>query len=672
MRDLLYDYYDGSLSRRGFLGRLVAAGLTATAARSVVRAAEFEGGRAPGASARRTFSGTGGELLAEQIRAAGTRFIFTNPGSLEVGFFDALVDRPDLNVILGLHEGIVIAMVDGFHKVSGQPAFVNVHAIVGTAQMAGQMCNAHRDGSALVVTAGLRDPTVYSDDVALGPAQGFSQADVNRQFTKLSWEVRTGDSLAVALRRAYKVAAAPPGGPVYVAIAQAALEQPVAADVVPREAFVLPVRVRPARDQVEALARLLVAAERPCVLLGDEVWKAGAALEAVTLCERLGVPMAAPAFSAFQYLSSAHPQYVGSSYNPARPYPFGGADLLIQLGTRDPGGAAMPREPWAGPGTRYVAVGLDTNMLGRTQPLDLGVVGDLKATLGDLADAVDGILTAARRARLREERLARIGPAIAAAHAERLAQARGRFGREPIHPDELGYQLDREVEPDAIIVTENPPGLMGKHDFLRFGPRAEDKLGISHSGSALGWGVGAAIGAKLAAPDRQVVLSIGDGSVMYSAAGFWSMARYEVPVLTIVWNNRNYQTVRNAGFRYGRRMAATGQYQAVYLGDPDIDFVKLAESQGVRGERVTRPGDVAAALRRGTEATRRGEPYLIEFVVARIGGGADSTWYQRFSAAAEQAARRARASRPGGSCGARRKSALWVTRRSNSPASRTK
>jgi benzoylformate decarboxylase len=180
---------------------------------------------------------------------------------------------------------------------------------------------------------------------------------------------------------------------------------------------------------------------------------------------------------------------------------------------------------------------------------------------------------------------------------------------------------------------------VGQHDFLRFGPRAEDKLGVSHTGNSLGWGVGAAVGAKLAAPDRQVVLSIGDGSLMYSAAGFWTMARYEVPVLTVVWNNRNYQTVRNAAYRYNRRMAETGKYHGLYLGDPDIDFVKLAESQGVRGERVTNPGDIAAALKRGTAETHAGKPYLLEFVIGRVGGGAESTWHQKFSAAALQGTR---------------------------------
>ncbi len=173
----------------------------------------------------------------------------------------------------------------------------------------------------------------------------------------------------------------------------------------------------------------------------------------------------------------------------------------------------------------------------------------------------------------------------------------------------------------------------GKNDFLRFGHRPDDKLGIATAGSSLGWGPGAALGIKLGAPDRQVVLSIGDGSVMYSASGFWSFARYQVPVLTIVWNNRNYQTVRGAYARYEKRMAATGHYHGVYLGDPDIDFVKLAESQGVRGQRVTSAGEIGAALKKGAAEVSHGSPYVIEFVVACVGPGAESTWHQRFSAA---------------------------------------
>jgi benzoylformate decarboxylase len=331
---------------------------------------------------------------------------------------------------------------------------------------------------------------------------------------------------------------------------------------------------------------------------------------------------------AFRYVSALNPLYLGSGLAGGRPYPFGGADVLFQLGSREQGGPAAADSPDR---PRYIAAGIDTEMLGRTRAFDLAVVGDVKAIVADLTDAIGALVTKERLAKIRETRLALVRPAIAAANADRLARARSVFNQPVIHPDQVGYEMENCLEKNAIIVTENNPGVLGKHDFLGFGPTADHKQHIGHAGGSLGWGVGAAVGVKLGAPDRQVVLSIGDGSLMYSAGGFWSMARHDTAVLTMVWNNRNYQTVRNGAHRYNRRMAETGKYPGLYLGDPDIDFVKLAESQGVRGERVTRAADIAPALKRGTAETRRGQPYLIEFVVARFGGGAESTWYQKVS-----------------------------------------
>ncbi|UCE53162.1 MAG: hypothetical protein JSV31_28550 [Desulfobacterales bacterium] len=156
---------------------------------------------------------------------------------------------------------------------------------------------------------------------------------------------------------------------------------------------------------------------------------------------------------------------------------------------------------------------------------------------------------------------------------------------------------------------------------------------VSNSGAGLGWGIGAAVGAKLANPNRQVVCNIGDGSVMYSAAGFWTQARYEVPVLTVVFNNRNYQTVRHSYTRYNGKMNRANRYLGIYLGDPDIDFVKLAQSQGVEGIKVNSAPELPNAIKRGIAATREGRPFLIDVLVRRIGTGADSTWYQAHSVA---------------------------------------
>ena len=100
--------------------------------------------------------------------------------------------------------------------------------------------------------------------------------------------------------------------------------------------------------------------------------------------------------------------------------------------------------------------------------------------------------------------------------------------------------------------------------------------------------------------------------------------------LTVVWNNLNYQTVRGGFHRHDGQMAQTGKYAGMYLGDPDIDFVQLAASQGVQGERATTPTELAEDLKRGTEVTASGEPYVVEAMIRRIGAGAESTWHEGF------------------------------------------
>jgi benzoylformate decarboxylase len=272
-------------------------------------------------------------------------------------------------------------------------------------------------------------------------------------------------------------------------------------------------------------------------------------------------------------------------------------------------------------------------MMSRTVPIDLTLIADPKAGIEDLRDAINSMVTKDRLSRIKTERTESMMPRIATYRADVEDEAKTAFGKTPMHPYELAVLIERAIDKDAITVNESL-----SHDFTmrhnaiqRFG--GNEKRRIASGGGSLGWGVGAAIGAKIGEPNRQVVLNIGDGSVMYSASGFWTMARYSVPVLTIVWNNRNYQTVRHGFSRFNGKMAKSGHYAGMYLGDPDIDYVGLAKSQGVDGERASTSSEFSAALERGIAATRRGEPYVLDVQISRIGGGADSTWYQAFSLA---------------------------------------
>jgi benzoylformate decarboxylase len=626
MRELFSRYLNDGISRRTLLHRLAALGLTSAAAETLVEpleASEKAARNEPVAGAA-TVTGSGGDLVVAQMRAAGIKYLFTNPGSFEVGLFDAFIDQPGMHLVMALHEGVVIAMADGYARVSGKPGFVNVHVIAGTAQMAGQLYNSARDGVPVVVTAGLLDNELWSDEASLAPRPGFDQKEVTRQFTKISWEARQSASLPLMLRRAIKTAAAAPGGPVYLAMAHYALEaKGVKAQILPEERFMIPARVRANAAAVEQAAEWLASAKRPLLLVGDEVWRSGAQHELVTLAEKHGLAVAETT-SGYRNFPTRHAHNIGGFSN-GHPFVKAGADVLLALGTRDFGGRVVPAEPESPSGARLIRAGLDTAQMSRNYATDLALVGDIREVLKDLDAALSGVLTKDRATKLAAERRALIG--------KRAGPSRANFGKSPMHPDELGHALATTLDKDTIFVSEN---LTGRHDAFDFGYKEDDMWWIGNTGNGLGWGIGASTGAKLAAPDRPVVCSIGDGSVMYSAAGFWTQARYHIPVLTVVWNNHNYQTVRNAYYAYKGKMAATGHYAGMYLGDPDIDFVRLAESQGVKGERVTNAADLPAAIRRGLKATRDGNPYLLEAVVSRYGGGAESTWHGSFHLASER------------------------------------
>jgi thiamine pyrophosphate-dependent acetolactate synthase large subunit-like protein len=621
MRDLVRTYFEHGISRRSFVEKLTAIGFTAAAAQAVV-APLVASETAAGAT---TVHGTGGDLCVAQAKAAGVEYLFTNPGSFEVGFFDAFIDQPGLHMIMGLHEGIVISMADGYARVSGKPAFVNVHAIAGTAQMGGQLYNASRDGSPLVVTAGLNDNEMFSDESVLAPRPGFDQKDVPRQFTKICWDARKAESIPVMLRRAFKMAATEPGGPVYLAIAHYALEaKDVSGEILPASRFLERAAARPAAASVERAAKWIAEAKNPIVIAGDEVWRSGACGALVDLSENLGLPVFSPArIATYRVFPAMHANSAGE-FSMSSPFVKQGADLVIFIGSRDAGGKLLPNAPELPPSARIIRIGMDTASMGRNYPTDLALVGDVREALTDLMAAIGPSQTARQHAAGRADSVRAITAKMRAASDTRM---RANLGKTPMHPDELGDAVARNIAPDSIVVSEN---LTGSYGMFPFGVREGEMMWLSNTGLSLGWGIGAAIGAQLAAPKRPVVCTIGDGSVMYSSSGFWTQARYGIPVLTIVWNNKNYQTVRQAYSSYHGRMESSGHYAGMYLGNPDIDFVKLAQSQGVNGERVEHAGQLAEAIQRGRKITDGGKPYLIDVEIARYGGGAASTWYEPF------------------------------------------
>lgn len=613
INEILGQFLSQGLSRRDFMKALGALGISAAGISSLLKVAEaVEMGVAP--MNARSFTGTGGQLIVEQMKAAGVNYLFTNPGSFEAGFFDAFLDQP-MQLILCLHEGVVISAADGYAKVSGQPAFVNLHVVAGTAQAAGQMYNVHSDQTPLVVTAGMRENESFTDDFWLAARPGWDLKDITRQFTKISWQSRDAKALPTQIRRAFKVATTEPRGPVYLAFSESAQSaKNVTALIYDRKNFLIPNNIPANPDQLKQAAKALLAAKSPVMWLGDQVAKDGGCAEALELAELLSIPVC-DVNRAFVSFPRKHPLYAGW-------YSAKGKDLVLAVGAT-----------WIG-ATRWgmnddalmIRCSTYTDSIGRVHPFSIAMVANTKLALRGLIHTIKSMATEARVKKIAASRKGQEPDA-----GNKAAKViKENMGLSPIHPDELGLAMEEELEENCILVEEN---LQSSKQFYTLGPHENEKMWVATKGIALGWGVGAALGAKIAAPDRQVVLTIGDGSLMYAATGFWTMARYEIPVLTIVSNNHSYETVRKSYVRYNGKMKATNRFTGIMLDNPLIDFVGLAKAEGCDGIRVERAADLRAALKRGIEATRAGTPFLIDVDVARTGAGADSTWFQKFSVA---------------------------------------
>ncbi|MCX5892938.1 MAG: thiamine pyrophosphate-binding protein, partial [Deltaproteobacteria bacterium] len=224
----------------------------------------------------------GHEKVLEQLRADGIRYLFGNPGSSEEGFLDALSRFPDIEYILSLQESIAVAMADGYCRATQKPALVQLHCGVGLGNALGMLYQAYRGHSPLVVLAG--EAGIAYD--ALNAQMAVNLVDMARPVTKFAARVVHPGSLLRLLRRAFKMAATPPMGPVFLALPQDILDAPNDEPVLPSVAPIT--RVVPEAAALAAAAQILCGANNPLILMGDGIARSGAQAELAQLAEVLG------------------------------------------------------------------------------------------------------------------------------------------------------------------------------------------------------------------------------------------------------------------------------------------------------------------------------------------------------------------------------------------------
>jgi benzoylformate decarboxylase len=538
----------------------------------------------------------GSRALVELLRSEGVDHVFGNPGTTELPFMDALAEAPDLRYMLGLHESAAVAMADGWARAAGRTAFVNLHIAAGLANGLSMVLNARRARTPMVVTAGqqdrrhlLSDPMLGGDLVAL--AQGAFKEAV---------EVNQVEDLPLLIRRAFLHATQEPRGPVFVSIPVDVLESELDAPLPERSVLA---EAGPAAG-LDRAAELLLGASDPAIVAGDGGGRDGAVEELVRVAEALGAtvhhePMYDAAdFPATHPLSAGMPPPVNTEIRKAlEPH-----DVIFLVGSHafsahyyTPAGA-IPES------ATVLQLDSDPAELGRNHPVALGLRGSVRASLAELADRLQG-------------RCPRAAERIDAAKTRRReASESDGVTRDRGDGPAVAAALTAALPDDTVLIEEGIT--TGVHVRRAF---AADRPGSFHHsiGGALGWGIGAGIGVKLARPEAPVVAAIGDGCAMFGIQGLWSAARYEVPVVFVVLNNREYRACKQ-----GMASVVSGQpagYVGMDLAPPAIDFVGLAASVGVHGRRAEGPAAISEAI---GDALGSGRPALVEIPVNGFERGA--------------------------------------------------
>jgi benzoylformate decarboxylase len=623
-------FLDRKMTRRGFVSRLTTAGLAAGAAAGLSRSLDA-GQAAPAAGAqggRILQNATGGEVMAEFLIDWNVPYIFGLAGSEEVGFLDALVDRVQLQYVQALHESSVMAMADGYARASGQTAFVQVHSDAGTAYALGQIANAFRDRVPVVITAGGQSTAARGENVFL---EAPNLAQLPRDYTRWTWDVLNAETIPEVLRRAFLFARVPPGGPTFVTFSKDLWEQRVKrAEILPRSRSEPDAALHPDPDAVARAADLLAHANLPVIVAGREMNAYGGADALRQIAELLGAPVCGDLFASHSPLTfpTFHPQYSGFFAEDDRSPK--GYDVFWSLGGTMFTAAGATAEPIVPRSAKVIHTTVDTSELGRTYPVDVPM-----AARTDLSAAA--VLEALRKRPLPSAAIADRRRAVerdARARREALdAQARRVWNDTPIAIERLSMELNRLMDPGAIVVTELISEEQVADAYFDLNRGAGGRRHFTTAGGCLGWGVPNAIGAKIARPDRQVVALVGDGSFQFGVQALWTAVRYEVPIAVVIWNNGAYQANRKFLHQYGGRAAATGRYPGCSLDHPSIDHAAICKAYGVDAERVEDPAKLSAALERCFKTADAGRPYVVDVKIARRYGGAESTWFDFFSIA---------------------------------------
>jgi len=562
-----------------------------------------------------------GEAIVAAMAADGIDHVFFISGS-EIGFYQEAIAKaralgrkaPALITITHEYAGLNAAL--GYAAASGKPAVTAAHVDVGTQHYGGAVHTAWHSGLPVFITAGA-PPSSHPGSMRgardggghIWLQQAFDQNGIVRQYTKWDHRLEYQDNPGLIVSRALQVARSAPCGPVYLSIPREVSLLPMKGATFPSvEQLGIPLPPVGDPEGIRQIAQQLVKANNPFVIVSGSGRNPATVAALVELCELLALPVVDSALRAYHCFPMSHPLY-------QRTASLKDADAVLVLQADVPW---MPGTD-APPPEAYVAV-IDLDPIKARIPsyeftANLRLIADPLQAIRAIEAAARGLISTADTRRV-AERKERWRAASRARRSEAEQRAQSGCARTPIDPQWLSYQIGQVLGDDCMVFDEVLPHNR-LADFLRC-----DRPGsyFGNPGSSGGWSPGAAFGAKLAAPERDVVALTGDGFYMFGAgnAAISAAVRHGAPYLTVIYQNRSYSTgVTRIASTYPESYAAKAGFDGGYF-EPAIDFAKEAEAAGAYGENVRDPAQVGPALQRGLEQIRRGKPALVAVWLPRL------------------------------------------------------
>lgn len=549
----------------------------------------------------------GRQVFMESLRAHGVQKIFGNPGTTENPLLDSLLDYPDIEYVVALHEGVATSAASFYAQAAARPAVVNLHVAPGLGNGIGAIFGALKARSPIIVTAGQQDTRMR----LRAPLLAHDLVSMAAPVTKWSVEPNSADEMGPLLQRAFKIACEPPMGPVFVALPINVMEQETTNE--PSTMGHAFDAVVPDASGIEELGALLAGSASPVIVVGDEVARSGAFHTLVLLAEQLGAPVYNEPLRAQVPFPNDHPSYAGRLPLEAGSIrsTLGGHDLVLLVG------GVQLEEVWFDPvapfpeGAKRVQLESSRDQLAHNYRIDLGLYGDLAETLSLAVNELrrSGGNTQQNAAQNRNAALAEKNAAAVEAHEASLQKT---WDASPMAPARALHEIAQALPPETIVVDES---ITASVDLARTFKLRQPGDYYGGRGGGIGQGIAGAIGVAVAHPDRPIVALTGDGSAMYSIQALWSAAHHDLPIVFIILSNREYRVLKHNMDIYRARFETNSNkpYPNMDLTNPLLGFTEIARGFGLHAEQISEADAIGERVRAAFAA---GKPALLDIVVS--------------------------------------------------------